>query len=52
MLVNLVYILLMRAFSSFAPITKVRVTPGHTFPDRQECTGTMGINAISVIFKR
>ena len=37
-----VYILLVKAFSSFAPIAKAQVTPGHTFPDWQECTGTYG----------
>ena len=35
-------ILLVRAFSSFTPIVKVQVTPGHTFPDWQECTGAYG----------
>ena len=38
----LLYILLVRAFSSFAPIVKTRVTPVHTFPDRQERTGAYG----------
>ena len=37
-----IYILSVRAFSSFAPIMKARVTPCHTFPDWQECTGTYG----------
>ena len=37
-----VYILSVRAFSSFAPIAKVRVTPVHTFPDWQECTSAYG----------
>ena len=41
--VNLPYSMLsVRVFSSFAPITKARVTPCHTFPDWLECTGAYG----------
>ena len=38
----LVYILLVRAFSSFVPTMKAWFMPGHTFPDWQECTGAYG----------
>ena len=43
-----VYILSVRAFSSFAPNTKARVTP---FLTGKNVQALMGINAISAIFK-
>ena len=38
----LIYIVSVRAFSSFVPTAKVWFMPGHAYPDWQECTGAYG----------